>query len=69
MKEFIEECKETLRECKKGGIPVKVNGVMFSQDFEFTFDDKTEILFIRFCVAGISGIVASIGYDEIKSFD
>lgn len=68
MTEFIEECKAVLRECKKSGMPVKVNDVMFSHDFEFDFDEETEFLFIRFRVAYIGGIVASIRYDEIKSF-
>lgn len=84
MNEFIEECKKVLAECRESGVGVKVNGVMFSQKYEFDFNDASERLyirfnldfndpserlFIRFSIGGIGGIVASICYDEIKSFE
>lgn len=68
MNEFIEECKKVLAECRESNIPVRVNGFRFSEKFEFDFDDNTETLYIRFSVANISR-TASIGYDEIRSFE
>lgn len=63
MKNIVEQCKEDEKAL------IEINNLKFSSDFEFNFNDKWGKLFIRFCAAGISGIVASIDYNDIKSIN
>ena len=65
----VEEIKNIIEENNAKHIGTCINNVFFNHGYVFDISEEFNQLYVRFQVANISGIVASIDIEDIKTVE